>query len=193
MPRSGDGTRRVGDQAEHGADVGAGRQRQPDLVQAAQLPAAPLQAQVVRAQVPLHAVLLQEVVDGEGEVLGFPGLLDVAVEAGVIDGVDRRLEACLPREQDFHDAGVGAVDRLQEAVALHPRHHLVADHQLDLVARGEDLVDQLQRLLGRLRAFDAVRRAETADELRRELVEHGLLVVHADDVGPRVHALASAG
>src|SRR5262249_45415960 len=48
----------------------------------------------------------------------------------------------------------------------------------------EQLFDEGQRLLGRLRALHPVRRAEAPRELGGELVEHRLLVVHADDVGP---------
>src|SRR5439155_17748282 len=166
-----------------------GAERQPHVVQAVQLAAAALQPCVMLLELATEAVLGEEVLDREVQVLHLPWLLDVAVQAGVVDRVDGGVEPGLAGEEDLHDARPGLVHALEKAVALHLRHDLVANDQLHLVAGGEDLVDELERLLGRLGALHAVGGAEAPAELRGELVEDRLLVVDANDV--RGHGSAS--
>ena len=127
----------------------------------------------------------EEVGDDRVELLlrRVPGLEQVVVERDLVDGLDRGAGVGVGGEQ--HALGVGGdLARLDEVLgAREPGHPLVGDQQRDLVAAGDELLDDLEGLLAGGRAQHAVALAELAAQVAGHGGEDGGLVVDGDDRG----------
>ena len=88
-----------------------------------------LGAQRVGLQRPLHV---------HPELVRLPGLLDVAINPPIVDGAHDRVDVCIAGEHHPHGLGLALDHLLEELDPAHRGHHLVDDHQRDLLAL-EDL------------------------------------------------------
>ena len=97
---------------------------------------------------PAHGRLPQKRGHGELHVLGLPGLGDVPVQTGVVEGIDRLLEARPVGDQDLDHSRELAVEDLQEAGPGNPRERLVGDHHVQLLSVIPDPVENAEPFLG---------------------------------------------
>ena len=130
----------------------------------------------------LQAEARQEVLDRQPQVGLVPGLGDVLIEPRLVDGVDHRVQAGLPGEQDLHRLRAAPVDLLEQLDALHARHDLVGDHHRQLLAVLLQILHQVQRLARVLGDRDVALAAEARGQLLAQRREDALLVVDAEDV-----------
>ena len=101
---------------------------------------------------------LQCPLDVDSQLVRLPGLLDVAIDAPVVDGAHDRVDVRVAGEHHPHRLRLALDHLLEELDPAHRGHHLVDDHQRDLLAledlhavvavgRREDLVVLAQRQL----------------------------------------------
>ena len=113
-------------------------------------------------------VLVGRLADGPLQLVGIPGLEDVAEDVAFVDGVDHRLDVGIAGEEHPDGVGVEAAGVAQELVARHAGHPLIGEDEVDVLA-----AEDLQRLVAALGRQDAVR----AMELVAQALEHVLFVV----------------
>ena len=107
--------------------------------------------------------------------------LGQVVVGAVLDRLDRRLDAALGREDHDADVDVHLAKRLQQLVAVHPRHHEVGDD--DGRAERGDLLQGLLSILRRIR-----QEAPRANQLR-QADPRGRVILDDQDPVPAAVAL----
>lgn len=118
-------------------------------------------------QQPEQVALLERADDGGAQSSRLPGLLEVLVEADLVDRLDRGFLVRVARQQDAGHvrlAGAGAPKQLDP---VDPRHHEVADHDVDVVTLevGEGVLGRLEG--GRLDLeLDLEQAAQTVEDHR---------------------------
>ena len=113
---------------------------------------------VARPEPVVHLPVLEQVVeDGVQLFLGrIPGLEQVVVHVGLIDGGDGRVGVGVRREQDPTSLGIQVAGLLEELDARHPWHPLIRHQQTDLLVSQLQLLECIQGRRARLRSPDAV-------------------------------------
>src|SRR5262249_19510280 len=125
---------------------------------------------------------LERALHVEAHLVGLPRLLDVAVDAALVDRARERADVGVAREEDADRARAALDGALQELDARHARHHLVCDHQRHVLA-----LEDGEPLLAAGGGEDAVVGAE--GELER-LEDRDLVVDDEDPVGVTAARLA---
>ena len=151
------GAQQAQEVARHEAEEGLGLPLQAGV----QLP----QLGVLQVQQHVLEVATQGLPHGQVEVVPAPGLGDVAVEAGLVDGVADGVDRGLPGQQDREGARQAAVQLDQQLVALQTGHDLVGDDQRQLTLGVAQLGDELEGGLGVLDRLDPVLVAEVPAQL----------------------------
>ena len=108
----------------------------------------------------------------DAQALGLPGLLDVAVDSAVVDGAHDRGDVRVAGQHHAHGLGPALDDLLEELDAAHVRHHLVDDHERDVLA-----LQDLEPLLAGQRREDPV----VVLQGHRDRLDDRLLVVDHED------------
>ncbi len=142
----------LGDLLHHVEDALHGGARAHQLVEAVAALHLAAQVEVLGAQALVGArerarelrvlggepVGLERALHVEAQLVGVPGLLDVAVDVAFVHRVHDRVQVRVAGEHDAHGAGLDRDGALQELGAAHAGHHLVHDHERDFLAL-EDL------------------------------------------------------
>ena len=113
------------------------------------------------------------------EFQGVPGLEDVAEDPPLVDRVDDRLDVGVPGEEHPHRVGPGDAGLGQEGVAAHPRHPLVREDHVDVLAT-QDLQGRVAGP-GREDAIGAV------EQVPEALEDVGLVVHDQEGMSPPLH------
>ena len=121
-----------------------------DLVRSRR-PLVPDEPQPLRLGQILGLPRVEQIVDHREQAFlrRIPRLRQVVIEVRVVDGLDRRVDVRIGREQHATRQRIHLA-RLREHVGpLHARHALVADHDRQRVAAGLELADGGERLFAR--------------------------------------------
>ena len=115
---------------------------------------------------------LEPALHGDPQVVGLPGLRDVAPDPTLVDRGDQRRHVRITGQHHADRARVALDHALEELDAGHAGHHLVGHHHRDVLA-----IEDREPLLGARRREDAVLGAKR----QFETLEDRLLVVDDQD------------
>ena len=150
-------------------------------------PAVPNHAQPLERRLVARVPVFQQVAQHRIELFlrRIPGLVEVVVDAGGVDGLDGGLGVCVGGEQNPLRLGINLPRTLQELDPGNPRHALVAADQGHRLLAGLQLCQRVQGSLGAGGAHHAVGGPVLAAQVLHHGFQHVYVVVYCQEDRPR--------
>ena len=123
--------------------------------------------------------------DGVELLLGrVPGLVQVVVDAGRVDGANGGFRVGIRGEKDTARIGIDRARALEHLDAAHSGHALVADDQSDRLIAGLELGQRVERGRAAGGAHDAIGGPILAAQVLDHGFQHAYVVVNRQEDGP---------
>ena len=123
--------------------------------------------------------VVQQIVQLRIEVVGgrVPGLHEKIIDIGLIDGADGGVRVGVGSEQGPLGFRINVLRFLQEGDAVHARHALIGQKQCHAVAADLELLEQVERALGRIASNDAIFSAVMRAKIALNRPQHVRVVI----------------